>query len=81
MFKAQIVNTDTDKGVGIKITPLRSSKGEKVTLEFYIARFGSQGNFETSAKGKAIYYDYEKCKIEFTIADTPTIVDYKSLPT
>lgn len=78
MFDAQIVNTDTDKGVGIKITPLRSSKGEKVTLEFYVARFGSQGNFETSAKGKAIYYDYEKCKIEFTIADTPTIVDYKS---
>ena len=78
MFTAQIVDTDDQKGVGIKITPQRSSKGKTVTLEFYIARFGSQANYETAASGKAIYYDFKKCEIEFTIEDTPTYVDYKS---
>ncbi|MDE6401970.1 MAG: hypothetical protein K2L54_05080, partial [Clostridiales bacterium] len=72
------VNIDTTKGVGIKITPLRSSKGETVNMEFYIVRYDSQENFEVSAAGNAIYYDYEKCEIKFTIADTPTYVAYKS---
>ncbi|MBD5132127.1 MAG: hypothetical protein HDT28_06025 [Clostridiales bacterium] len=83
MFTTKVVY-DAQKGVGIQITPLRSSRGQTVTVDFYIARYNSADAFSATAATTdgvttytltdlATYYDIKKCSISFTIADTPTI--------
>lgn len=66
--------------VGIKISPKQSSQGGVITVEFYVARYDSAVNFTcTSTADKnddAVYFDYKKCAVNFTIADTPT---YKNI--
>lgn len=66
--------------VGIKISPKQSSQGGVITVEFYIARYDSAINFTCTSKtdvtDDAVYYDYKKCAVNFTVADTPT---YKNM--
>lgn len=75
MFKAEIV-TDAN-GEGIKITPLQSSHGKTITVVFYVARYNHSANFTSATVDTALYYDYMECRMEFTIADTPTVVHYR----
>lgn len=75
MFTAKIVNDAN--GVGIEITPLQSSKGKTVTIEFWIARYNMQSAFSSSSD-TAIYYDFKPCKIEFKIEDTPSVIEYQA---
>ncbi len=81
MFTYDIVYS-SQYGVGIQITPERSSQECWVVVEFYVARYDSRANFritnenpENSASAsvtdEAIYYDYKPCKFRFKIDNTP----------
>lgn len=48
MFTYKVVYS-VSNGVGIEITPRRSSKGGKVTAEFYVARYDCAKNFDITA--------------------------------
>lgn len=81
MFDVAFVNDAN--GVGITISPKQSSKGQQITVEFYVGRFNAYSNFfvtdgEFSASGsdKAVYYDYKKCSFAFDIKDTPSVVHF-----
>lgn len=75
MFDVSFVR-DAD-GVGIRIKPIKSSKGYTIVMEFYVARYNSEVNFNAE-KDDALYYDYKKCVLRFTIADTPTVKTYEA---
>lgn len=71
-----------NNGVGIEITPKKSSKGYKIAMEFYVARYNSETNFSgtssTEYTDNAQYYDYKPCRVTFTIADTPTVKTFEA---
>ncbi|MDE6029479.1 MAG: hypothetical protein K2F90_04070, partial [Clostridiales bacterium] len=75
MFTFREVYGANGEGVGISIKPLQSSKGKTIRAEFWIARYNSYSKFSNSSD-TAIYYDYKRCFITFTIADTATVVKY-----
>ncbi|MCH5153906.1 MAG: hypothetical protein J1F71_01705 [Clostridiales bacterium] len=79
MFEFSVVY-DATNGVGIRIHPLQSSKGKNITLEFYVARYNDYnkytGNSAANVADNAVYYDYEKCNITFSIADTASVIKF-----
>lgn len=77
MFDFSVVYDSEGNGVGISISPKKSSKGKKITLEFYIARYNSY-DFYSNTTDKAIYYDHKKCTITFSIADTASVIQYSA---
>lgn len=81
MFDVAFVNDAN--GVGITISPKQSSKGQQITVEFYVGRFNAysnffvtDGEFNSSGSDKAVYYDYKKCSFTFDIKDTPSVVHF-----
>lgn len=75
-------------GVGIRIQPKQSSKGKKITAEFWVARYNGYDKFTGTADAgssnvadNAVYYDYKKCSIEFEIQDTPTVMHFAAFDT
>lgn len=73
MFSYRFVYSDALNDVGIEITPLRSTLGLKVTVEFYIARYDCASNFRVSdgaPSDNATYFDYQKSYVRFFVANT-----------
>ena len=81
LFDFAFVYSATD-GAGIRITPKRATKGT-VTMEFYVARYDCAANFSVTGSGdgatvsdSAVYYDYQKCTVEFTVDNTAAYVEF-----
>ncbi|MCH5162863.1 MAG: hypothetical protein J1G38_05180 [Clostridiales bacterium] len=58
--------TDNKFGVGIEITPIRSTQSGTVNMSFYVARYDN-------SEGDALYYDHLECNVEFSV-DNSTVV-------
>lgn len=81
LFDYAFVYSATD-GTGIRIAPKRATKGT-ITMEFYVARYDCATNFTVTGSGdgatvsdQAVYYDYQKCTVEFTVDNTAAYVKF-----
>lgn len=70
LFSYNIIKDGT-YGVGIKITPARSTRNGVVNVSFYVARYDCAKNPDT-----AVYYDYSKCNVEFTVDNSEVVRMY-----